>query len=61
MTGGRDLSGHLDQFGNIAVDVTIGGGPGVTLPPASTGASATPAMVAAFLRDLAADVQRAAP
>lgn len=24
----RDLREHVDQFGNIAVDVEIGGGPG---------------------------------
>lgn len=57
-TGGRDLSGHVDKFGNIAVAVEIGGGPGCG-QTRSTGASATPAMVAGFLRDLADDVERA--
>lgn len=50
----RDLSPQLDAFGNIAVDVTIGGGPGAA--DRVTGASAGPEMVAAFLRDLADDV-----
>lgn len=53
-TGGRDLRECVDRFGNIAVDVTIGDGPGAGIR--STGASATPATVAAFLRDLADDV-----
>jgi hypothetical protein len=41
--------------------MTTGGRDQFTMPPASTGASAAPAMVAAFLRDLADDVQRATP
>ena len=53
-TGGRDLRECLDKFGNIAVDVTIGDGPGAGVR--STGASAEPATVAGFLRDLADDV-----
>ena len=57
-TGGRDLSECLDRFGNIAVDVTIGTGPDAGKREA--GASATPSMVAAFLRDLADDVGRLA-
>lgn len=55
-TGGRDLSECLDKFGNIAVDVVIGHGPGAG--KRETGASAKPAVVARFLRDLAGDVQR---
>ena len=50
----RDLSPQVDRFGNIAVDVTVGGGPGV--PERATGASASPQTVAAFLRELADDV-----
>jgi hypothetical protein len=50
----RDLSPQLDEFGNIAVDVTIGGGPGAA--DRVTGASAGPLAVAAFLRDLADDM-----
>jgi hypothetical protein len=57
-TGGRDLTEHVDRFGNINVDVTIGG-PASTAGPRTTGANATPATVAGFLRDLADDVQRA--
>jgi hypothetical protein len=56
---GRDLSGHVDRFGNIAVDVTIGGGPGAWAATRATGASASPATVAGFLRELADDVERA--
>lgn len=57
-TGGRDLSGQLDRFGNLSVEVVLGGGPGAARR--ETGASAKPATVAQFLRDLAADVERAA-
>lgn len=56
-TGGRDLRSCVDKFGNISVDVTIGRGPGAG-EERSTGASAPPVMVAAFLRDLADDVER---
>jgi hypothetical protein len=59
MTWERDLAEHVDRFGNISVDVAIGGGPGATGEKRSTGASATPATVAAFLRELADDVERA--
>ena len=55
-TGGRDLTACTDQFGNIAVGVTIGGGPGAQ--QRTTGASHVPAAVAAFLRDLAGDIER---
>ena len=55
-TDTRDLSEYVDRFGNIAVDVTIGGGPGAR-EKRSTGASATPTMIARFLRELAADVE----
>jgi hypothetical protein len=55
----RDLSPHVDRFGNIAVDVQIGGGPGCDGEPHETGASAKPATVARFLRELADDVERA--
>jgi hypothetical protein len=55
----RDLHEHVDQFGNIAVDVEIGGGPGAWPEKRATGASASPAMVARFLRDLADDLARA--
>lgn len=50
----RDLSPQLDTFGNISADVTLGGGPGAA--ERSTGASASPHTVAAFLRELADDV-----
>lgn len=50
----RDLSPQVDRFGSIAVDVTIGGGPGAT--DRVTGASASPQTVAAFLRELADDI-----
>jgi hypothetical protein len=56
----RDLSPHVDRFGNISVKVEIGDGPGT--PAADTrltGASARPATVAKFLRELADDVERA--
>jgi hypothetical protein len=54
----RDLTGHVDRFGNISVEVEIGGGPG-TGGHRITGASATPATIARFLRELADDVERA--
>lgn len=57
-TGGRDLSEQVDRFGNISVDVRIGGGP--ESAERSTGASAAPATVACFLRDLADDIDRLA-
>lgn len=50
----RDLKPQLDRFGNISVDVTIGGGPGAA--DRLTGASASPLTVAGFLRELADDV-----
>lgn len=50
----RDLSPQVDRFGNVAVHVAIGGGPGAA--ERETGASATPQTVAAFLRELADDV-----
>ena len=53
-TGGRDLAEQLDAFGNISVEVKIGGGPWASTR--ETGASASPATIAAFLRDLADDV-----
>jgi hypothetical protein len=56
VTGGRDLRRCLDKFGHISVDVEIGGGPGAGRH--STGASAKPATVARFLRELADDVER---
>ncbi len=55
-TGGRDLTGCVDRFGNIGVDVEIGSGPGAETR--FTGASHEPAMVARFLRELADDVER---
>ena len=58
-TGGRDLSRCVDRFGNIAVDVVIGGGPG-DAETHETGASNRPAVVARFLRNLADDVERTA-
>lgn len=54
----RDLSAQVDTFGNISVDVTIGDYPGAV--GRSTGASAPPATVACFLRDLADDIDRLA-
>jgi hypothetical protein len=56
----RDLAEHVDQFGNIAVDVQVGGGPGAAAQARATGANAPPATVARFLRELADDVDRAA-
>lgn len=56
----RDLTEHVDRFGHISVSVEIGGGPGAATEPRATGASARPAMVARFLRELADDVERAA-
>lgn len=54
---GRDLSGYLDQYGNISVEVTIGGGPGTKEDRQRlTGANASPASVARFLHILANDV-----
>lgn len=58
-TGGRDLRPQVDRFGNIAAQVVLGGGPGAAERP--TGASAAPAAVAGFLRELADDVARLAP
>jgi hypothetical protein len=55
----RDLAEHVDRFGNISVSVEIGGGPGTTVTPRPTGASASPPAVARFLRELADDVERA--
>jgi hypothetical protein len=54
----RDLREHVDRFGNIAVHVEIGGGPGTGGETRSTGASASPATVARFLSELADDVER---
>jgi hypothetical protein len=59
VTPERDLRGHVDRFGNISVAVEIGGGPGARPDKRPTGANATPATVARFLRDLADDVERA--
>jgi hypothetical protein len=58
----RDLSPYIDQFGNISVEVEIGRGPGTRAngDTRSTGASAPPATVANFLRELADDVEAAA-
>jgi len=53
----RDLA-ELDRFGNIRITVEIGGGPGASGEPRSTGASAPPALAARFLRELADDVER---
>jgi hypothetical protein len=53
----RDLTGQVDRFGHISVAVEIGGGPGARLKEL-TGASALPATVARFLRELADDVER---
>lgn len=55
VTPGRDLARHVDQFGNISVQVEVGGGP---VPTRATGANASPASAAGFLRDLADDVAR---
>ena len=55
MTVNRNLSPHLDRFGNIRVDVTIGAQP----DDRQTGANAPPATVARFLRELADDIERA--
>lgn len=55
----RDLSEHLDRFGNIAVTVEIGDGPGTRSEPRTTGASAKPSTVARFLRELADDIEHA--
>lgn len=61
MTGyTRDLSEHVDRFGHIAVHIEIGGGPGAAEETRTTGASADPATIAKFLRELADDVQRVA-
>jgi hypothetical protein len=56
--GTRDLAKYVDRFGNISVAVEIGGGPGAH-GPRLAGASAPPATVAKFLRELAGDVERA--
>ncbi len=53
----RDLSSCVDRFGNISVDVEIGGGPGAGTH--TTGATAPPAMVARFLRELADEIEHA--
>lgn len=50
----RDLRNCVDAFGNISVEVTVGGGSWAA--SRETGATATPATVAQFLRDLADDV-----
>lgn len=55
VTPGRDLARHVDQFGNISVQVEVGGG---SVPTRATGANASPASAAGFLRDLADDVAR---
>jgi hypothetical protein len=56
----RDLRPHVDRFGNISVTVEIGGGPGTAdTEKRGTGASNKPAAVAAFLRQLADDVEAA--
>jgi hypothetical protein len=53
----RDLTAQVDRFGHISVAVEIGGGPGARVKEV-TGASALPATVARFLRELADDVER---
>jgi hypothetical protein len=53
----RDLSRCIDEFGNISVDVTIGGGPGAG--EHATGFSALPRVVAKSLRELADDIEQA--
>jgi len=53
----RDLSSCVDRFGNISVDVEIGGAPGAGTH--TTGATAPPAMVARFLRELADEIEHA--
>jgi hypothetical protein len=55
----RDLREHVDRYGNISVSVEIGGGPGAVPQTRATGSNAVPVMVARFLRELAADVERA--
>ena len=55
----RDLTPYINHFGHIAVDVTIGRAPGVNVEPRTTGASAEPATVAGFLRELADDIEAA--
>lgn len=59
VTPTRDLREHVDRFGNISVHAEIGGGPGAAAETRPTGANATPATAARFLRDLADDVERA--
>jgi hypothetical protein len=53
----RNLSEHMDKFGNISIHVEIGGGPGAAPETRPTGANARPRTVAGFLRDLADDVE----
>jgi hypothetical protein len=53
----RDLSDCVDRFGNISVAVEIGGGPKAGTH--ETGASAEPATVARFLRELADEIEAA--
>ncbi len=55
-TGGRDLSAQVDKFGNISVQIEIGG---ILTPSGVTGMNSKPATVAMFLRDLANDVDAA--
>jgi hypothetical protein len=54
--GGRDLTRCLDRYGYISANVTLGTGPGAEAW--KTGASADPATVAKFLRELADDVEK---
>jgi hypothetical protein len=54
----RDLRKHVDEFGNISVDVEIGR-EGVADGPRCTGANSDPSSVASFLHALADDVMAA--
>ena len=57
-TQGRDFAPCVDAFGNISVDVTIGGGPWAETREG--GASAAPAVIAKYLRELAAAIEQLA-
>jgi hypothetical protein len=52
----RDLRPYLDNFGNISVKCEVGGAPGA-VEARLTGASAKPAQIARFLRELADEVE----
>lgn len=58
--GPRDFSGRMDEAGNIAVDVKVRHPGDDSFSAYEIGASAEPATVARFLRDLADDVERLA-